>query len=103
MYNNSNPFNNNIVLQYQKMAPTNLIQPRLPTTPFEIHVLETQLWVSLLLMDPPTYFFVDMCSISIRDSNTFSLTKIELYINMFGARNTPSDLGESNSCGIITK
>ena len=56
MYNNSNPFNNNIVLQHQKMTPTNLIQPRLPTTPFEIHVPETQLWVSLLLMDPPTYF-----------------------------------------------
>ena len=52
----------------------------------------------------PYSSFVDMCSISIRDSATFpfySLNKIELYINMFGARSTPSVLRESNSCKLL--
>ena len=47
------------------MAPINLMQPRLPTTPFEIYVHETQLWVSLLLVDPPTYLFLTCALIPI--------------------------------------
>ena len=74
IYNNSNPSNNSIILQYPKMALTNQKQPRLPTTPFEIHVPETHMgkpFVSGSANIP----FVDMCSISIRDFATFSLTK----------------------------
>ena len=44
---------------------------------------------------------IGVCSIEMRDSATFSLTKKELHINVLGARGAPSVPRERYSYGII--
>ena len=89
------------------MAPTNLMQPRLPTTPFEIYVPKTQLWVSLLLVDMPNTFCGHVLNINKRLCH-FLLNKIELYINclereillVFLEKATAAELSQNNFNGL---